>query len=329
MFESLIRQNRRTPVRAEQMRSTLAGLARINLAAHDLNLLVALDALLRCRNVTQAGRCVGLSQPAMSRALSRLRSVLGDDLLVRSSAGLVLTRRAEKLAEALPPVLDQIRDMLGSELLAPEAWHAKVTIALPDHQLPVLLPPLLRHLAEHAPHVEVVAEPTLTGALRRLERGEIDLAIGQIEDAPAGIFVRKLPADRLVGLVRQGHPVLAGPLTSERLSGLRHVLVTGEAEEGFGQVHDGLQRLSLPDQQPLRLPNLLTALVTLAGTDLILVAPRRVAVQAAGMAPLAILDLPVPRPMHEPFLIWHERCHRDPEHCWLRAQIAAAVPGSE
>ncbi|WP_338664091.1 LysR family transcriptional regulator [Pararoseomonas sp. SCSIO 73927] len=326
MFESLVRPDRRTPVGAEQLRSTPAGPARINLAAHDLNLLVALEALLNCRSVTQAGRRVGLSQPAMSRALSRLRGVLGDDLLVRSSTGLVLTRRAERLAEQLPPILDQIRDVLGSELLPPEVRHAKVTIALPDHQVPVLLPPLLRRLAEHAPHIEVAAEPTLASALKRLERGEIDFAIGQIEDAPAGIFARKLPADRLVGLVREDHPALAGPLTSERLNELRHVLISGETEEGFGHVHDGMQRLSLPDQQPLRLPNLLTALVTLAETDLILIVPRRVAVQAAGMARLAVLDLPVPLPMHEPFLIWHERRHRDPEHGWLRAQIAAAMP---
>ncbi|MFC7556304.1 LysR family transcriptional regulator [Pseudoroseomonas wenyumeiae] len=123
--------------------TTARSRAEINLAAFDLNLLVALDALLECRNVTHAGHRVGLSQPAMSRSLARLRGMLGDDLLVRSSTGLVPTPRAERLASALPPILAQIRELLGSRSLAPEDWRSKITLAMPDHQALVLLSRLL------------------------------------------------------------------------------------------------------------------------------------------------------------------------------------------
>ena len=296
----------------------------INLASVNLNLLVALDALLRHRNVTHAGHQIGLSQPAMSRALARLRDLFKDDLLVRSSSGLVPTPRADRLAQALPPILHQLRDLVGNRLLQPHEWQTRVTIVLPDHQALVLLPRLLPRLRERAPHLDLVADPQLAGALKRLEQGEIDFAVGQVGDTPTGTYLRKLYSDRIVGVLRRGHPALSQPLTEDGLAALRSVAILPPPEQGLGRVHDGLAKLGLPGQTPVLVPNMMTGCMTVAETDLLLVLPRRVAQRAAAMLPLELVELPLDLPSHEVSLIWHERRHRDPEHRWMRAEITAA-----
>ncbi|WP_304608568.1 LysR family transcriptional regulator [Inquilinus sp. Marseille-Q2685] len=297
----------------------------MNLASVDLNLLVALEALLQFRNVTHAAQHVGQSQPAMSRALARLRGMFNDDLLVRTSTGLAPTPRGERLAELLPSVLGAIREIVTSRSFAPGEWRSKVTMAMPDHQSLVLLPRLLPRLRERAPHLDVVTDPLLAGALRRLEQGEIDLAVGQIGDTPPGYFRRSLYADRFACLLRRDHPALAQDWTIERFSTLRHAVIASGAEDGFGQVYDGLAKLDLPDRDPILVPNMLTAPAMIAETDLVLTVPHRVATRVAAMLPLAVVDPPLELPAYEVALIWHERRHRDPDHSWLRGEIAAAA----
>lgn len=296
-----------------------------NLASVDLNLLVLLEALLEFRNVTYAAQHVGQSQPAMSRALSRLRGMFNDDLLVRTSTGLVPTPRGERLAAMLPSVLGAIREIVTSRSLAPGEWRSEATIVMPDHQALVLLPCLLPRLRERASHLNVVTDPLLAGALRRLKQGEIDLAIGQIGDTPPGYFRRNLYSDRFVCLLRRDHPALAQKWTIESFSALRHAVIASGSDDGFGQVYDGLAKLDLPDRDSILVPNTLTATAIVVATDLVLTVPLRVAVRVAAMLPLVVIAPPLELPPYEVALIWHERRHRDPDHSWLRGEIAAAA----
>jgi DNA-binding transcriptional LysR family regulator len=251
--------------------------------------------------------------------------MFNDDLLVRTSTGLAPTPRGERLAVLLPSVLGAIRDIVTSRSFAPGEWRSKVTMAMPDHQALVLLPRLLPRLRERAPHLDVVTDPLLAGALRRLEQGEIDLAVGQIGETPPGYFRRSLYADRFACLLRQDHPALAQEWTIERFSTLRHAVIASGSEDGFGQVYDGLAKLDLPDRDPILVPNMLTAPAMIAETDLVLTVPHRVATRVAAMLPLAVVDPPLELPPYEVALIWHERRHRDPDHSWLRGEIAAAA----
>ncbi|MBB4233372.1 LysR family transcriptional regulator [Rhizobium mongolense] len=295
-----------------------------NLASVDLNLLVDLEALLRYRNITHAAQHVGRSQPAMSRALSRLRGMFNDDLLVRGSGGLVPTLMAERLAKMLPSVLDAIRQTVNCSVASME-WRWKVTMAMPDHQALVLLPRLLPRLRERAPHLDMVTDPVLAGALRRLEQGEIDLAIGQIGAAPPGYLRRKLYADRFTCLMRHDHPVLEQEWTIGTFAALRHVAVASESNDRFHQIYDVLGESGVPNCDPIVVSNVLTAAVVIAATDLVLIVPNRIAAQIAAMLPLALVDPPMEPKPYEVALIWHERCHRDPGHRWLRREITAAA----
>ncbi len=299
---------------------------RVNLAGVDLNLLVALEALLAERNVTHAADRVGLSQPAMSRALGRLRGLFDDELLVRSSSGLVPTARSEQLAAELPDALNMLRNLLASRETAPGSWEATVNIDLPDHQALDLLPRLLPRLREAAPGVTVVTAPLGTRTLRGLESGAVDLAVGQLTTTPFGFYRRTILTDQFVCLLRADHPALQGGTPeAERLAGLRHVVIAPPALEEPGLVYDAVAMLEVPDPSPVAVQNTMAAAMLVAETDMVLTIPRRTATRIARMLPLAVTAPPAPLPAYELSLVWHERLHRDPHYAWLRGELAACL----
>lgn len=295
----------------------------VNLASLDLNLLVALEVLLEHRNVTHAAQRVGLSQPAMSRALSRLRSMFKDDLLVRSSAGLVHTPRGAELHARLPAALRAIRHLMADRPGPATPWPSPLRIAMPDHQAFVLLPHLLLHLDAEDGQPDVMLEP-LPHASRRLETGEIEFALGEIGFASPGFFQRLLYSDRYACLLRRGHPALAADWTAEVFYAQRHLAVDPGTGSGADRIFDPLSRL-LPDRDRLVMPNIMSAPMLVAESDFVLTVPRRAAIKMATMLPLTVMELPVPVEPYRMTLLWHERSHRQSAHVLLRAEIAAAT----
>ncbi|WIW50432.1 LysR family transcriptional regulator (plasmid) [Bradyrhizobium sp. 62B] len=297
----------------------LRELSRIN-----LNLLTNLAALLEHRNVTYAASSIGISQPAMSRALAQLRRVFNDDLLVRGANGLVRTAKGEDLAKLLPGTLKVIHELLSVDRLVSIERRVETRMILPDHQSLVLLPPLLRRVREEAPDLDLFTDPLPQCALDQLEHGQTDLAIGQIGEAPRGYYRRRLYTDRFACLLRSDHPALAWEWTFESFSSLRHVAVGSDCMDGFGRVHDEVARLDL-GSRPILVSNLLTAGLTAVQADCALIVPRRAAVRLAHMFPLSVKEVPAELASYEVFLIWHERSNRDPRHKWLRETIAAVA----
>ncbi|ASY61148.1 SyrM transcriptional regulator (plasmid) [Sinorhizobium sp. CCBAU 05631] len=151
------------------------------------------------------------------------------------------------------------------------------------------------------------------------------MAVGQIGGAPPGYFRRRLYTDRFACLLRNDHPALAQEWTIDTFAALRHAGIASNTKDGFGRVHDDLVELDLQDRDPVLVSNVLTAALAILSTDLVLVVPRRVATRIAALLPLVIVDPPVELTPYEVALIWHERCHRDPDHRWLRQEIAAAA----
>jgi DNA-binding transcriptional LysR family regulator len=296
----------------------------VNLAGIDLNLLVALEALLTERQVTLAAGRVGLSQPAMSRALGRLRELFHDDLLVRSSTGLVLTRRAEYLAVELPRAMAGLRALIGSVEAGRETTRTTLTVAMPDHQSLVLLSRLAESVRTRAPHIDLVTQPSRAATSRRLETGEIDLAVGCVRESPAGFYRRALYTDPFACVVRNDHPVLAESWNADRFAALRHALIA-PSEEGFTEVYDRLAELQFIGCDPLIVPNAMTAPFMIAETDIALILPMLSACRAAALLKLTVLEVPIDLPAYEVSLLWHERRHRDADCALLRAEIAAVA----
>lgn len=306
------------------------------LAAVDLNLLVALDALARERSVTRAAKRLGVTQSAMSHALRRLRALFADPLMVRGRGGMALTPRAEALVAPVRSGLVALgRALSDPDAFEPRSARRAFCLSSPDLFDALAVPPLLERARREAPGVDLaVVAPNERTLARRLETGEIDLAVVPRIDTPRaspwaleapGLVCRTLFRDRFVCVLRAGHPALGAGrdrrheprLSLERFVSLSHALVS-PGGEGRGVVDLELERRGLGRRVALRVPNFYTALVAVAKSDLVLTAPSALRALWSSELPLVALRSPLALPRHSLNLFWHERFSNDPGHRWLR-----------
>jgi len=300
----------------------------LNLRSLDLNLLVLLDHLIEHRNVTRAAAAANMSQPAMSRALGRLRAMLRDPILARGADGLVPTPRALALQPALRRMLAEIRGLVSPQAFDPAAWSGQVTFAATDHQTITLLPGLVARLSREAPRLDVRVVPFLAAMLDELREGRVHLSFGITEQAlPPGLLFEPLYRDAFVTLLRRGHPA-AREWTLERFAGLDHVLVT-VLGDGRGALDDDLDRLGLKRRIALRLPHFYAAMAVVARSDLVVTLPRSMATRFAPGFDLLALDPPVERPPFTITLIWPEALDAEPGIAWLRRVVREEAAGIE
>lgn len=292
------------------------------LASVDLNLLVILEVLLRVRSVTGAAVEVGISQPAMSAALSRLRELVGDPLLVRGPRGMVPTPRALELQAPLTEILLQIRKTLRPPPpFDPRTSNRTFSLCTADYGELLVLPALMGRLATHAPGINMVVTPSLGASpWDRLAEGSLDLNLGIETGAPAGIYRVPLVREYFVSLVRAGHPRGDAPLTLDEYVKLPHLLISPRGGS-TGTVDPILAAMGLKRRIALQVPHFLVAPQVVARTDLILTLPARVATAVAASLNLVHLQPPIELPEFSLSLFWHERSHRDPAHSFLRTQI--------
>jgi DNA-binding transcriptional LysR family regulator len=301
----------------------------VNLAAFDLNLLVALDALLAERNVTRAARRVGITQPAMSNALARLRTALGDPLLVRGTGAMVPTPVALEVGRAAAAALREVERAVEGRRTFDAATSRRVfTVAASDYVAFVLLAPLAQHIAAVAPGVSLKIVPLGQdpGALA-LESGALDLTIGFFRKVPPGLVRARLFTDRLVAVVRRRHPVLRTRRTLADLARIRYVRVAPHGERR-GLLDKQLAARGLTRVTALVTPTFLSALAV-AHTDLCAVLPERVAKALGRLAPVSTFEVDAPLPAIAIDAFWHQRVQHDVAHVWLRrvlVEVAARGP---
>lgn len=298
-----------------------------NLAGVDLNLLVALDALLSERSVTRAARRVGLSQPAMSHSLARLRALLDDPLLVRAGAMMEPTPRAEAMAAPLREALATLAETLGAGARfdpATARWSARV--ASVDYATFVLLPPLMERLGARAPGVDLWCVTPPDDPMAALHRGDVDLGLTVLRpgDSLDGIGQRMLFEERFVCLVRKGHRLTRGRLTLARFAAAEHALIAPRGGRG-GVVDDLLTGLGVKRSVRLALPHFLVAPHVVARTDLVLTVAERVARTMAASLPLTVLEPPLALPGFAVSLVWSARRTADPALSWLRGELEHAA----
>ncbi|WGY71701.1 LysR family transcriptional regulator [Burkholderia cepacia] len=295
----------------------------VDLRAVDLNLLKLLDALLQERSVTRAGMRLGLTQPAASRALGRLRALLDDRVVVRTPKGLEFTPRAASLALRVSRVLTDAAGIVAPAVFDPATARGQFSIASLDHMALTLIPDVNARLEQRAPGMDLNVPPSRGNNVELVTDGTAGVALGVFDDdtLPAGIYRRKLYDDDLVCIVRNGHPALSARLTAKRFAALSHVLVT-IGGRGGELVDAALARQGLHRRIAMRLPHFLVAPMVVAKSDMTLVLPRRLARHVALSMPVTLVKLPVDVPSFALSMIWHERTHDDPAHAWLRQQIA-------
>lgn len=295
-----------------------------NLHGVDLNLLKLLHALVEERSVTRAGVRLGLSQPAASRALARLRRLLSDRLVVRTPTGLDLTPRALALVEPVRRVLEDMSAIVAPVHFDPGKATGRIRIAAIDRLTALVAPALLARFANTTPMLDLDFVQPVGDNVALVADGVADLALGVFDDLPPGLFRRILYEDDFVCLLRQGHPVLDGAWTAERFAALSHaaVLITGRGE---APVDTALARLGISRRVAIRVPHFLAAAIIVASSDLVLSVPRQLANMLSTGLQVATRELPLALPRVDVAMIWHERRQDDPAHAWLRDSVAEAT----
>lgn len=296
----------------------------VDLRRIDLNLLVALEALLDEKNVTRAALRLGMSQPAASRALGRLRALFSDTLLVDGPGGYILSARAEELRPLLRRMLAGVGDMLEASAFDPATATGRLRLLMPDLQAASLMPHLLARLAREAPFLDLDIAALGTNGLEALERGDADAMVALIDEAPAGIHRRCLYDEELVTLMRADHPALAGELTLDCFLALEHIVVSVTGV-GPAPVDEALARMGRTRRVKLRVPNFFAAVEIAARSDLIMTLPSSLARAAAHMRRLVSLPPPLDLGSFTMSLAWHARQQDAPRHIWLRRAIVAAA----
>jgi DNA-binding transcriptional LysR family regulator len=282
-----------------------------NLHGIDLNLLVALDALLRERSVTRAASQVGLSQPAMSRALARLRDLFDDPILVRAGHAMVPTPRALAALVPLGDSLEAIRRTLEPPGdFDPLSARRTFVLGALDTTQAALLPRLLDRIGETAPGVSVLTRPLHAAeeTFAQLASGERDLVIGRFASPPDGIRQALLYQDRIVCLVREGHPRVRGRLTLKRYLAEAHLAAESVSSVERPFTVDGLlAEQGLTRHVACTVENLAIAPLVVARTDLLCSAPGQTIAPFAEGLGLRMLPPPFSAPGFDLQLAWHER----------------------
>jgi DNA-binding transcriptional LysR family regulator len=290
----------------------------MNLASLDLNLLVALQALLEESSVGQAADKVSLSQPAMSHALKRLRSLLNDPLLVRVGARMQLTARAEALRYPVQDALSRVRDLLVGEGFEPERSSRTFRLYVGDNAGDLLLPPLLKRLDDEAPNVCIRFQPWLGNAMDPFELARlVDVAIACVPNRFKGFYQRRLFTDRDACAVRRGHSNTRLIAKPEEFLKARHVAVVGR-EFAEDPVDTWLRQEGLERNVVLTVPHYMQALHVVSESDLIGVIPERLIRAHAGILDVDAIKVPLDVGTFEEYLLHPARSHDDPGCVWLR-----------
>ncbi|MDA7430469.1 LysR family transcriptional regulator [Primorskyibacter aestuariivivens] len=307
----------------------------MNFKAFDLNLLRILDALLETRSPTVAGQKIGLSQPAVSAALSRLRDALGDPILVRQGRALVLTDYGSELRDPLRQILEQTEALLsGGATFDPTLANTRFRISGSDFFSELLMPDLAEHLSRVAPGIRVHQVDLVPDRYEdTLERYGVDLALLPRTDLPDWIEHEVLFHSRFVTIARTGHERLARSgvkpgevIPIDLFCDLQHVLFSPEGKPGaIGDA--ALSEVGRKRRVAMTLPVFSGVCNTVAGSDMVALLPASLARRVAPRVGLEVFEAPMPLPWVEIIMIWHKRSTNSPAHRWIREQIVLLTRG--
>lgn len=296
----------------------------------DLNLLVVFNQLLLDRSVSTAADKLGLTQPAVSNALKRLRAVLKDELFLRTSRGMEPTPYALHLAEPVIYALNALQAALTTrDSFDPKTSTRNFQLAMTDIGEMYFMPPLMVALSKMAPHVRVSTVRPNSGNLKEdMESSTVDLALGLLPNLQTGFFQRRLFHHQYVCVFRQGHPVAQSPMTLAQFTQLDHVGVVS-ANTGHGEVDGFLERAGIKRKVRLVVPHFIAVGHILQTTDLIATLPERFAQRCE--APFGLVSSPHPARIPDIAinLFWHAKFNRDPASLWMRQLLVELFADSD
>ena len=288
----------------------------------DLNQLVLFQQLMVERSVSKAAEKLGLTQPAVSNTLAKLRRQFGDDLFVRTPTGMMPTPFAEQLAEPIGYALGMIHSGLNQHSrFDPASVKRSVTIGMTDIGEIVFLPALVERLRQEAPGVSLnTVRTTATNLRDDMEAGKVDLAIGPLPQLKAGFFQRRLFQQRYVCLFRKGHELDRKRLSLADFQAAEHLIIVS-AGTGHGKVDDLIRRAGVERAVRLTIPHYVSVGHLLQRSDMLATVTERLAESLVEPFDLSFRPHPIDLPEIAINVFWHAKVHRSPAHQWLRGVV--------
>jgi DNA-binding transcriptional LysR family regulator len=284
----------------------------------DLNLLKALDVLLKEKSVTKAADAMNVSVPAMSRTLARIRSVAGDPVLTRAGRELVPTEWALSQQGRLSALVVEAENILSNKArVVPELLERTFILRAADGFPGVFGARIAAEIQETAPLAIVRFAPQGDEDVAALREGKVDLDIGPLGALGPEIRTQLLYRDRFVGVVREGHELARGKVSEKRFAGHLHISVSRRGR-ARGRIDETLRELGLERRVVLITPSFYAAIVAASQSDLVATAPGRIAASIAKHLPIRVFSLPFPNVGLDMHQAWHPRFHEAPAHKWLR-----------
>ena len=296
----------------------------------DLNLLLVFNQLLLDRSVSTAAQKLGLTQPAVSNALKRLRTALKDELFLRTSRGMEPTPYALHLAEPVVYALNALQTAFTTrDSFDPLTSTRNFQLAMNDIGEMYFMPALMGALSKVAPQVRVSTVRPNAGNLKEdMESGTADLALGLMPNLQSGFFQRRLFRHKYVCVFRKDHPVARSPMTLAQFSALEHVGVIA-ANTGHDEVAGLLERAGIQRKMKLVVPHFIAVGHILQSTDLISTLPERFAQRCEAPFGLVTSAHPARLPDIAINLFWHAKFNRDPANMWMRQLFVELFADSE
>jgi DNA-binding transcriptional LysR family regulator len=300
--------------------------------AFDLNLLVVFDAIVQEKTLTRAGQRLGMSQPAVSHALSRLRHMLKDDLFVRTPDGMRPTARAERMVDPVRAALQELQVTLEADEFDAAQSSRSFAIVANNYAARAVIPALARQVAQVAPSVVLDVRPLgMLHVLDQLDGGTAELALTELTEGGDRFKCVGLLRDEYVVLLSGDHPIAVGPeLSIEGFANIPHINLTSSGDDTHF-IDDILAEHGLSRRVIAKVPlhSLIWMLIgsNALGSEALAVVPRRVASDLITICPVVMRPLPFPSPQVTLSMIWHRRLDNHPAHRWLRGTLRAAVGG--
>jgi DNA-binding transcriptional LysR family regulator len=301
----------------------------VSLSRLDLNLLRVLDTVLSERSVVRAARRLHVTPSAISNALARLRSVLGDPLVIRSGRGIVPTTRAAELASSLKHALGELERVVQGDTFDPTRTTKQFTLAISDAGQIARLPRLTRFLAKEMPHAQlrVVGVDTYMSS-GGITGTEVDVAIIAVAEKAPGVHFTPLYKEESVLVARRGHPRAGAQVTKTELGQLQHVEVQVAPGRGYRELARSYARLDIKREVVVVVPSFIAAAAVVAQTDFVATLPESLIETLGGRFGLRALMGAAPKMTTEIKLVWHERTLDDPAMRAFREVVIRAVGGS-
>lgn len=293
----------------------------------DLNLLIAFDALLAERNVTQAARRLNVTQSAMSAALKRLREALNDEILAQHGKKMIPTVRALALAPEIAAVVQNLRSLIASSTsFDPARSDRRFKIAASDYITTVLIAPMLEHLQIEAPSVEIEVRLPDASSSKAMEEGDLDLLLTPEQFLAPDHPSERLFVERHVVVGCASNPILRGPPSVEDFYNCGHVSVQIQGQPTF--IEAALQATGDRRRIEIVAPSFIQAPWMLRNTSRLALMHERLANLLSVPLALAIAECPIPLPVMNEMMQHHSARTDDPGLCWLREQLKAAASGA-